>query len=162
MSERDDARERLRRSVDELTQAASLQVNMQKEPLKMMGGATGVGLALGVLVGRQFRRSRRIYVDAASPPKEQKALVKAQMKQAGKGKSVGNALIATVATLGFRLLQERVIAPRLEEFANQLMDQADKGKGSATSGRPAQVSLSKPVQTEVVRTNPDAPDPRRM
>ena len=120
MSDRDDARARLKSSVDALAEQANVQLKMQKEPLKMLGGATGVGLALGVLVGRSFRRSRRIYVDAASTPKEQKALAKAQTK--GGGGSVGGALLATVATLGFKVLQERVIAPRLGEFADKLLE----------------------------------------
>ncbi len=120
MSDRDDARARLKSSVDALAEQANVQLKMQKEPLKMLGGATGVGLALGMLVGRSFRRSRRIYVDAASTPKEQKALAKAQTK--GGGGSVGGALLATVATLGFKVLQERVIAPRLGEFADKLLE----------------------------------------
>ena len=120
MSDRDEARARLKSSVDALAEQANVQLKMQKEPLKMLGGATGVGVALGVLVGRSFRRSRRIYVDAASTAKEQKALAKAQTK--GGGGSIGGAVLATVATLGFKVLQERVIAPRLGEFADKLLE----------------------------------------
>ncbi|MFC6660175.1 hypothetical protein [Deinococcus multiflagellatus] len=85
ITEREEARERLKASVDALTREASLQVKMQQEPLKMLGGASAVGAVLGLVVGRQFRRSRKIYVDAQSPVKHQKALVKAQQKQKGGG-----------------------------------------------------------------------------
>ncbi|WP_424950238.1 hypothetical protein [Deinococcus sp.] len=143
MSERDpidrtEARARLKTSIDELARQTNLQLKMQQEPLKMLGGATGVGLALGVLVGRSFRRSRRIYVDAASTSKEQKALAKAQSK--GGGNSVGGALLATVATLGFRVLQERVIAPRLGDFADRLLERSG---GSRTDSGKTPVDLNK-------------------
>lgn len=137
MSDRDEARARLKSSVDALAEQANLQLKMQKEPLKMLGGATGVGVALGVLVGRSFRRSRRIYVDAASTSKEQKALAKAQTK--GGGGSIGGAVLATVATLGFKVLQERVIAPRLGEFADKLLE---KG-GNAQPATRTTVDLTK-------------------
>ena len=128
MSDRDEARARLKSSIDALADQANLQLKMQKEPLKMLGGATGVGLALGVLVGRNFRRSRKIYVDAASTKKEQKALTKAQGKSGGG--SVGGAILATVATLGFKVLQERVIAPRLGEIADRLLDRSAQNSGT--------------------------------
>lgn len=131
MSDRDEARARLKSSIDALADQANLQLKMQKEPLKMLGGATGVGLALGVLVGRNFRRSRKIYVDAASTKKEQKALTKAQGKSGGG--SVGGAILATVATLGFKVLQERVIAPRLGEIADRLLDRSAQNSGTADS-----------------------------
>lgn len=128
---RADARARLKDSVDALAKQANLQLKMQQEPLKMLGGATGVGAVLGVLVGRSLRRSRRIYVDAASSKKEQKALVRAQGKSGGS--SIGGALLATVATLGFKVLQERVIAPRLGEMADRLLEQSKK-TGAAQAG----------------------------
>ena len=100
LTEREAARARLKASVDVLAERANLQVQMQKEPLKMIGGASAVGAVLGMVVGRQFRRSKKIYVDAASPIKHQKALMKAQKKQGGQ--SVGGALVAALA-LGFPL-----------------------------------------------------------
>ena len=133
-AQREEARARLRSSVDALAERANMQVQMQKEPLKMLGGATGVGLALGVLVGRQLRRTRRVYVDAASTKKEQQALAKVQKKSGGN--SVGGALIATVATLGFKVLQERVLVPRLEELAHRMLSQSG-GAGEAAVSRPA-------------------------
>ncbi|WP_425147731.1 hypothetical protein [Deinococcus sp.] len=134
MTQRDEARAKLRSSIDALAERANVQLQMQKEPLKMLGGATGVGLALGMLVGRQFRRSRRIYVDASSSKKDQKALMKAQQK--GGSNSIGGALLATAATLGFRIVQERILAPKLEEFADRLMAQSG---GAAPSGARAKV-----------------------
>ncbi|ULH16442.1 hypothetical protein MF271_07630 [Deinococcus sp. KNUC1210] len=140
-AQRDEARARLKSSVDALADRTNMQLQMQKEPLKMLGGATGVGLALGMLVGRQFRRTRRIYVDAASPEKEQKALMKAQKKSGGN--SIGGALLATAATLGFKILQERVLVPRLEEFADRLMTQ----QGAAADGKTG------PVKPKIVLHN---------
>ncbi|WP_407570333.1 hypothetical protein [Deinococcus altitudinis] len=126
--DRAEARAKLKSSVDTLVEQANLQVKMQKEPLKMLGGATGVGVALGVLVGRSLRRSKRIYVDAASSKKEQKSLSKAQSKKGGGG--IGNAVLATVATLGFKMLQEKVIAPRLGEIADRLLEKGGSAGGS--------------------------------
>ncbi|WP_407538593.1 hypothetical protein Q0M94_10415 [Deinococcus radiomollis] len=137
--DRIEARAKLKSSIDTLVEQTNLQLKMQKEPLKMLGGATGVGVALGVLVGRTLRRSRRIYVDAASSKKDQKALTKAQSK---KGGSVGNALLATVATLSFKVLQERVIAPRIGEFADQLLEKS-KQNGGAPAGAKKPVDLNK-------------------
>ena len=97
-----------------------------------------MGLALGVLVGRQFRRTRRIYVDAASTKKDQKALTKAQKKSGGN--SIGGALLATAATLGFKILQERVLVPRLEEFADRMMSQ----QGTAEGGKTVTTVTAKP------------------
>ena len=152
LSERDAARAKLKASVDTLAEKANLQVQMQKEPLKMLGGATGVGLALGVLVGRSLRRSRRIYVDAASSKKEQKALMKAQSKKSGGG--IGNVLVATMVTVGFKVLRDRVITPRLTEYADKMMEknsqaqggkaQSEQGRGTTANLAPKTVDLHKP------------------
>ena len=145
MSERDEARARLKSSIDALADKANVQLKLQQEPIKMLGGATGVGLALGVLVGRSLRRSKRIYVDAASSKKDQKSLMKAQSKKGGGG--IGGAIFATVATLGFKVLQERVIAPRLGEFADRMMEQS-KQSGSKPGDAKKTVDLSKPVDLD--------------
>ncbi len=145
MSERDEARARLKSSIDALADRANVQLKMQQEPIKMLGGATGVGLALGVLVGRSLRRSKRIYVDAASSKKDQKSLMKAQSK--GGGSSIGGAILATVATLGFKVFQERVIAPRLGEFADRMMEQS-KQSGHKSGDAKKTVNLSKPVDLD--------------
>ncbi|MVN89204.1 hypothetical protein GO986_20935 [Deinococcus sp. HMF7620] len=129
LTDREEARERLKKSVDALTHEASLQVKMQQEPLKMLGGASAVGAVLGLVIGRQFRRSRKIYVDAASPVKHQKGLIKAQKNQ--KGSAAGGALMATIGTLAFKTLTDRVIAPRLESLADRLLTQAGQEKGAS-------------------------------
>ncbi|PTA69032.1 hypothetical protein [Deinococcus arcticus] len=131
ITEREEARERLKASVDALTREASLQVKMQQEPLKMLGGASAVGAVLGLVIGRQLRRSRKVYVDAQSPVKHQKALVKAQQKGKGGG-GVGGALVATVGTLAFKTLTDKVIAPRLETLADSLMTRAGQAQGAAS------------------------------
>ena len=78
LTEREAARERLKESLDVLAERANLQVQMQKEPVKMLGGASAVGAVIGLLIGTQVKRTKKIYVDAGSPVKHQKALVKAQ------------------------------------------------------------------------------------
>jgi hypothetical protein len=137
LSERDENRARLKASIDALTEQASLQVNLQKEPLKMLGGASAVGAVLGMVVGRQFRRSKKIYVDAASPEKHQKALMKAQKGQKGGG-GIGGALVATLGTLAIKTLTDKVINPRLEELANSMLDKAGQpvSKPAAKPGAP--------------------------
>lgn len=136
LTEREEARERLKNSVDALTQQASLQVNLQKDPLKMLGGASAVGAVIGMVVGRQFKRSRKIYVDAASPAKHQKALIKAQ--KSGKGGGVGGALVATLGTLAVKTVMDRVVTPRLEQLADNLLEK---------SGQPAGPSARATAQT---------------
>ncbi|ANE44135.1 hypothetical protein [Deinococcus puniceus] len=137
LSERDENRARLKASIDALTEQASLQVNLQKEPLKMLGGASAVGAVLGMVVGRQFRRSKKIYVDAASPVKHQKALMKVQKGQKSKG-GIGSALIATLSTLAVKTLTDKVITPRLEGMANSMLDRAGQpvSKPAAKPGAP--------------------------
>ena len=146
MSERDEARAKLKSSIDALADKANVQLKLQQEPIKMLGGATGVGLALGVLVGRSLRRSKRIYVDAASSKKDQKSLMKAQSKKGG-GSGIGGAILATVATLGFKVLQERVIAPRLGEIADRLLEQS-KQSGNKPGDAKKTVDLHKPVDLD--------------
>lgn len=139
--EREEARARLKASVDALAERANLQVQMQKEPLKMLGGASAVGATagalLGLVLGRQLRRTKKIYVDADSPDRDQKALIRAQKKEKG-GQNVGGALVATIATLGFKILNDKVLTPRLEEAAHNLLDRAGQGGQKPTATRSAQ------------------------
>ncbi|MHA0041324.1 hypothetical protein [Deinococcus sp. PEB2-63] len=135
LTEREEARQRLQQSVDALTQQASLHAQMQKDPLKMLGGASAVGALMGIVVGRQFRRSRKIYVDAQSPAKHQKALMKAQKNQKGGG-GVGGALVATLGTLAMKTLMDKVITPRLETLADGLLDKAGQPRDRAAQPRP--------------------------
>lgn len=150
MTEQEEARARLKASIDALTEQASLQVQMQKEPLKLLGGASAVGSVVGLLVGRQLRRSKKIYVDAESPLKHQKALMKAQNNQQT-GKSMGGALLATVGTLVFKQVMEKVITPKLEEVANGLLDKA----GQPAPARAQQPSVrSQPTLTPATPASP--------
>ncbi|GAA4019989.1 hypothetical protein GCM10022631_36900 [Deinococcus rubellus] len=124
MSEREDARLRLQESVDQLGQQASLQVQLQKEPLKMLGIATGVGAVIGIVLGRSLSKTRKIYVDDTLSKKDQKAFAKAQVRYKGPAGNIGGALLATLGTLAFKIVQDRYIAPKLEELAQNLSQQA--------------------------------------
>lgn len=152
MNEREAARQRLERAVNMLGNEASLKVQMQRDPVKVIGGATGVGLVLGALVGSQLRRTRKIYVDAYSTPQQQKAFAKAQARTQGQG-SVGNKLIGLAITLGFKYLQDQVITPRLEAAAHSL-EQKSSAPSRTETLRPARVQAREEVELEVV------PDPR--
>ena len=142
MTEQEEARARLKASIDALTEQASFQVQMQKEPLKLLGGASAVGGVVGLLVGRQLRRSKKIYVDAESPVKHQKALMKAQSRQQS-GPGAGGALIATLGTLAFKQIMEKVVTPKLEEVANGLLDKA--GQSPAGQSRALAPAAPKPA-----------------
>lgn len=155
LTEREAARARLKASVDALAYQANLQVQMQKEPLKLLGGASAVGALLGLVVGRQFRRSKKIYVDAYSPDRQQKALIKAQQKQKGGG--VGGALVATLSTLAFRALNDRVLTPKLEELAGNLMDKAGQA-GDRTGGTPTRAVPARQGQSWSLGGHRDAPE----
>ena len=129
LNEQEEARERLRASVDRLTEQASLQLQVQKEPLKMLGGASAVGAVVGLVLGRQLRRSKKVYVDAHSPVKHQREFVKAQKKAQQNNKTnVGGALVATLGTLAVRMLTDKVLAPKLEQVASGLLDKAGQPK----------------------------------
>lgn len=138
LSEREAARERLKESLDVLAERANLQLQMQKEPVKMLGGASAVGAVIGLLLGTQVKRTKKIYVDAASPVKLQKALVKAQKSQKGGG--VGGALVATLGTLAIKTLSDRVLTPKLEQLANNMLEksgEAPRAAGQSRAMRPA-------------------------
>lgn len=151
-NEREEARARLKESVDALAHQASLQVQMQKEPLKMLGGASAVGALVGVVIGRQFRRTKKIYVDAYSPQKHQKALIRAQKKDKGGG--IGGALVATLTTLAFKTLNDRVLTPRLEGFADSLLERAGQGASAkaATGARPSASARATEVAASTAST----------
>lgn len=165
-TEQEEARERLKQSIDALAERANLQVQMQKEPLKMLGGASAVGALVGMVVGRQFRRSKKIYVDASSPLKHQKEFVKAQKKH--QGQSVGGALAATLATLAVKTLTDRVLSPKLEQIASGLLEKAgqapESGTGAgartpgATAGRQAMPVRPAPAaRSDTPATRPESP-----
>ncbi|WP_052326721.1 hypothetical protein [Deinococcus peraridilitoris] len=141
MTEKRDAREELRRSVDALAYRTNLYAQMQKDPMKLIGGASGLGLLLGLLVGRRFPRTRTVYLRPDMSPREQKAYTKAQMRlykaqqKASKG-GIGGALTAAVMTIAVKVLQERVLAPQIERLADQLNQKAEQARQpSATTVR---------------------------
>lgn len=137
------AREQLRRSIDGLAERANLYGQMQKDPLKIIGGATGVGLMLGLLVGSRAKRTRRVYVDANSTKKEQNALAKAQLKGAGGRRGgIGGALFAAATTIAIRVLQDRVLRPQLEQLTDRLMEQSRaRAAGPAAPGAATTVTV---------------------
>lgn len=161
-TEQQEARERLKQSIDALAERANLQVQMQKEPLKMLGGASAVGAVMGMVIGRQFRRSKKIYVSADSPAKHQKEFIKAQKKHQG-GQNVGGALAATLATLAVKTLTDRVLAPKLEQIANGLLEKA--GQAPEPSARPVTaggrqampVRPAPAARTQTPATRPESP-----
>lgn len=143
---RGDSRERLRRSVDELAERGNLYAQMQQDPLKIIGGASGVGLLLGLLLGSRLKRTRKVYVDAASSPKEQKAFAKAQLRvqKGGQKGGIGGALVAAIVTIGIRVLQDRVLRPQLEQMADQLLERA---KNAQNAPKPSQPPVKPTQQT---------------
>lgn len=130
LTEREQVRARLKASVDALTEQTNLHTQMQKEPVKMLGGASAVGAVLGLVLGRQLRRSKKIYVDSNSPDKHQKALIKAQQK--AKSPSIGGSLLMTLGTLAVKTVADKVIIPKLEIAAQGLLDQIEQGEGLPT------------------------------
>lgn len=160
-TDREEARARLKASVDALAERANLQVQMQKEPLKMLGGASAVGTLIGVVLGRQLRRTKKIYVDADSPVRYQKDFIKAQQKQGG-GRSVGGALVATLGTLAVRTLTERVIKPRLEEMASQMLERSGQSGAGGAKGTPRATAPLRPQRQETRRETERAPDKKTV
>ena len=148
LNEQEEARERLRASVDRLTEQASLQLQVQKEPLKMLGGASAVGAVVGLVLGRQLRRSKKVYVDAHSPVKHQREFVKAQKKAQQNNKTnVGGALVATLGTLAVRMLTDKVLAPKLEEVANGLLDKAGQPKSATKAPSASNANMTAAAST---------------
>ena len=147
MNEREEARLRLQESVDNLGQEASLQVRMQREPLKMLGIATGVGAVIGILLGRSFKKTKKVYVDDTLSKKERKAFAKAQERFKGPGGNIGGALLATLGTLAFKIVQDRLIVPKLEELAQNLNSQA----GQPGTPRKPKPNKPKPSKDVVIR-----------
>ena len=153
LTEKELARERLRAKVDVLTETASLKGQMQMEPLKMLGGASAVGAVLGLVLGSQMKRTKKIYVDANSPVKYQKALMKAQQKE--KGADLTGGLVATLMTVGVRALSNRLVRDRLHSLADDLLTKA----GQPTPERKTQRSGLPTERRSVMSTTPTAPNP---
>ncbi len=156
MSEREDARIRLQESVDQLAQQASLQVQMQKEPLKMLGIATGVGAVLGLAIGRSLSKTKKIYVDDTLSKKDQKAFAKAQARHRGPGGNIGGALLATLGTLAFKMLQDRVLAPKLEELAQNLTQKAESAGSAPRAPKPSKDVIIRDFRAPSEKAHADA------
>lgn len=136
LTEKDLARERLRAKVDVLAETASIKGQLQAEPLKMLGGASALGAVLGLALGSQMKRTKKIYVDANSPVKYQKALMKAQQKE--QGTDLGGALVATLVTVGARALSNKLVRDRLQTLADDLLAKAGQvSADGAGAGQPA-------------------------
>lgn len=144
LTEKDLARERLRAKVDVLAETASIKGQLQAEPLKMLGGASALGAVLGLALGSQMKRTKKIYVDANSPVKYQKALMKAQQKE--QGTDLGGALVATLVTVGARALSNKLVRDRLQTLAEDLLAKAGQAP-EAGSGQPAR-TVSAPAQAQ--------------
>ncbi|MBB6098496.1 hypothetical protein HNR42_001930 [Deinobacterium chartae] len=155
-AERERAREQLRRSVDTLAEKTSLHLKLQRDPLKIVGGVAGGALILGTLLGRRGRKVKKVYVERAGSGPAKAAAVAAHGSKAQVAEQVGKqtvrattrgtlqgALVATLSTVLLRVLQEKVLAPNIERYADQLLaraDQARQGKkqGAATTVIPPQ------------------------
>ncbi|MDO4263498.1 MAG: hypothetical protein Q4C67_04800 [Deinococcus sp.] len=158
LTEKELARERLRAKVDVLTETASLKGQMQMEPLKMLGGASAVGAVLGLALGSQMKRTKKIYVDANSPAKYQKGLIKAQQKE--KGGDLGGALVATLVTVGARALSNKLVRDRLQTLAEDLFAKAgqapQEGQGQSAAPRTAAASAQAAVARPAPSTSSSA------
>ncbi|GHF96357.1 hypothetical protein GCM10017783_05290 [Deinococcus piscis] len=159
LSEKELARERLRAKVDVLTETASLKGQMQMEPLKMLGGASAVGAVLGLALGSRMKRTKKVYVDANSPAKYQKALLKAQQKE--KGGDLGGALVATLVTVGARALSNKLVRDRLQHLAEDLLTKAGQepqrstqAGASRTTAKSALAAAPARASTAAVSSNP--------
>lgn len=162
LTEKDLARERLRAKVDVLAETASLKVQLQKEPLKMLGGASAVGAVLGLALGSQLKRTKKIYVDANSPVKYQKRLLKAQQKE--QGTDLGGALVATLVTVGARALSNTMVRDRLQNMAEDLLvkagqnpqggQPASRSGGNSAGGQTRQVASALPRQNQSAAAAP--------
>lgn len=147
LSEKEAARQQLKDSIDQLSEGVDLRLKMQAEPLKLLGGASVVGSLLGLAIGSQIRRTKRIYVDAASPIKHQKGLIKAQQAQQGKG---GKAILTALGTLAVKVLGDKTIAPKIEDMAHNLLEKA--GQGISQLPKTSKGSPIKPTKLQ----NPNA------
>lgn len=133
LTEQELARERLRAKVDVLTETVSLKAQLQREPIKMLGGASAVGAVLGLALGSQIRRTKTVYVDANSPIKYQRGLIKAQQQESGS--NLGGALFATLLAAGTRALGNQLVQDRLQAVAEDLLSKAGETSGGKVTGR---------------------------
>jgi len=127
-----EARERLKTSVNELVELTNLHVKVQAQPLKYMGGSAGGGFILGLLLGRRGRRVKKVYVERGTGRggkvtkadlKNEARLVKAQQGKQNRT-NLGGAITGILVTTLLKIVQERFLAPQLENYADKLLDRS--------------------------------------
>ncbi len=134
-----EARERLKSSVNELVQLTNLHAKTQAEPLKYMGGSAGGGFILGLLLGRRGRRVKKVYIERGTGRggKVTKADLKneARLIQSQQGRqnrtNIGGAITGILVTTLLKIVQERFLAPQLENYADKLMDRSKTEQAKA-------------------------------
>ncbi|MFN8510134.1 MAG: hypothetical protein U0Z75_06190 [Deinococcaceae bacterium] len=121
--QRDQAKKRFQESVDLLVQKTDLHLKMQKKPVKMMGGSATGGFLFGFLFGRRGRKIQKVYVErGALQPIAKK---KTETKKIPPWKGLQSAATGMLFTVFFNIVQEKLLAPFLETYADQLIE---KGK----------------------------------
>ena len=127
-----EARERLKSSVNELVELTNLHVKVQAQPLKYMGGSAGGGFILGLLLGRRGRRVKKVYVERGTGRggkvtkadlKNEARLVKAQQGKQNRT-NLSGAITGILVTTLLKIVQERFLAPQLENYADKLLDRS--------------------------------------
>lgn len=134
-----EARERLKAGVDELVQLTSLHVKVQAQPLKYMGGSAGGGFLLGLLLGRRGRKVKKVYIERGTGRggKVTKADLKSEAKlvQVQQGKqnrtNITGAITGILVTTLLKIVQERFLAPQLENYADKLLDRTKTERAKA-------------------------------
>lgn len=159
-NERELARQQFKQSIDDLLndgvnqlkETTDVHLKMQAEPLKLLGGASAVGTVLGLIIGSQIRRTRRIYVDVNSPTKDQKGLIKAQRTQHAQ-QSKSRAIFTSLSALAMKTLSEKVLAPKLEEVAQNIRQRTENGEGlSAITASFAEVLPTRATPNDAAQT----------
>lgn len=128
--QRDQAKKRFQESVDLLVQKTDLHLKMQRQPLKMMGGSATGGFLFGFLFGRRGRKIQKVYVERGALQTSVKK--KAETKKTPPWKGFQGAATGMLLTVFFNIVQEKLLAPFLERYADQLIE---KGKTLDTKNR---------------------------
>lgn len=119
MTQTDDAKRHLEENLNALQESTSLHVKLQQDPLKKLGMAVGAGLVLGILIGRGTKKTRVVKVAGG------KNVEQAKEAAASKG-ALSGVIITAVGGMLLKVLQEKVLAPKLEELADQLLERTKK------------------------------------
>lgn len=119
MTQSDEAKRHLEESLNTLQESTSLHVKLQQDPLKKIGMAVGAGLLLGVMIGRSTKKTKIVKVAGG------KNVEQAKEAAASKG-ALSGVILTAVGGLVLKVLQEKVLAPKLEELADQLLERTKK------------------------------------